>query len=61
MKPRLPAAQPRLPEANPRSGRKPGPRRRPASPRWRAQAWRIGGLAALVVTLVIGGGWVWHA
>jgi cell division protein FtsQ len=61
MKTRLPAAQPRLPEANPRGGRKPAPRRRPASPRWRAQAWRIGGLAALVTTLVIGGGWVWHA
>jgi cell division protein FtsQ len=61
MKTRLPAAQPRLPEAKPQSGRKPVPRRRPAPPRWRARAWRIGGLAALVIVLGFGGGWVWHA
>ena len=61
LKPLLPAAQPRLPEAKPRAARKAMPRRRPAPPRWRRQAWRIGGSAALVLALAFGGGWVWHA
>jgi cell division protein FtsQ len=74
---RLPAAQPRpepiepsldrhevrpeLPKAKPRAARKPVPRRRPAPPRWRRQAWRVGAFGSLLLALVIGGGWVWHA
>ena len=60
-KPRLPAAQPRLAEARPRAARKAVARRRPAPPRWRARAWRIGGLASLLLAIAVGGGWVWHA
>jgi cell division protein FtsQ len=61
LKTRLPAAQPRLAESKPRSVRKPVLRRRPAPPRWRVQAWRIGGLAVLLLSIAISGGWVWHA
>ncbi len=61
LKTRLPAAQSRLPEAKARAASKPVPRRRPAPPRWRRQVWRVGGLAALLLAIAIGGGWIWHA
>lgn len=45
----------------PRSSRKTPPRRRPAPPRWRRWAWRLGAPAALLLLLLGGGVWLWRA
>jgi cell division protein FtsQ len=55
------SATSRNPEAQPRSGRKAVARRRPAPPRWRRGAWRLGLAVMLLLALSGGGFWLRHS